>query len=99
MLSKRGKLVMLGLGLILLPIIEYIILQASYSKRYMLVSLGPNGFEIILTLLTKGLAFYIQAFIIKIRVLRLEWPIKFVSQPNWSLIPSLFNPGLYKLSE
>lgn len=81
----------------LLTTFEDTIFQKGFSKKYMFVFLDFNGFKIVFTLLTKIIIFYIQVIIVKIRVIKLKWPISFVFKPCKSLVLSLFNISFYKL--
>lgn len=59
---------MLHLSLILVPIIKDAVFQESCSKIYVFMSLGSNNFKIILALLRKVVAFYMQVTIVQIGV-------------------------------
>lgn len=58
-LGYMSKLVALTMGLLLLPMIENIIFQEAYYKKYMLLFFGTSSFKIIFTLLIEIVAFLI----------------------------------------
>lgn len=55
---------MLYIGLVLLPPIENAPFQKTRSKKYALMSLDRNYFQIILALLTKIITLYMQITIV-----------------------------------
>ncbi len=59
----------------LLPAIEDAVFQEGRRKRYAFVAPGHGGLKVILTLMTKMIAFYMRVAIIEIRVPGLQKPI------------------------
>lgn len=97
--GQKGKSVVLHMSLVLLPPIENALFEEIYSKRVALVSWGPSWFKMILVLLNKVVVFHMQVTIIQVGILIFDRPIKIVYRIYWSLVFSLFDVGLYELSE
>ena len=71
-LSKRDGIVIFNLGFVLLPTEINSILEKQSCKRDIFVAYGSSHVEIILILLREVIVLYMQAFIVKVRVLSLE---------------------------
>lgn len=65
-----------GPGLVLLLTIKNTIFEKICRKRYAFMVLTLSGLKIILILLKEVTVFYVQNFIIKIRVLGFKKPIQ-----------------------
>lgn len=91
-------MIALHLGLVLLLTIENMVLQESCCKRYVFEFLCFCGFKVVLALLTKVVALYIQLTIVYIGIPRFERPIGIICKACW-VVPSLLNIGFNKRSK
>lgn len=58
--------------LVLLPIEENPVFKKKSCKKYVFVAIGSDTFEMVLTLLTKVIAFYVQISIRQIMILHFD---------------------------
>lgn len=97
--DQGSQLVTLYPGLVLLPLIKNAVFQEAHSKKYAFVALDLGGFKIIFALLTKVVVLHVQIALVHIGHPMFERLMKIIIRTCWTLVSSLFNTGLYKLSK